>query len=256
MCLLINQTNNKPIEKSLLENADASNPDGIGFAYADGGQVHVEKFRKFEQFYKSYKRAVLTHGKTSNFIVHFRYSTHGTENGIFNVHPFRVNERLVFAHNGMLDVDDHKKKSDTQIFNETILQKLKPNFLNSDAVCSLIEGFIGSDKLVFLNADGKTTIINESRGHWDGGVWFSNSSYKPVERYRSYGWGKDYNYGGTYKKPAKQTPVNTLTYTDKKTDAVKISGSCSWCRSWGDLDKTVYHNNVLYLCNTCKGYSS
>ena len=161
MCLLISQKNSTPIKKEYLENADCSNPDGMGYAYADGGKITVQKFRDFEKFYKQYSRDVKQYGKMSDFILHFRFSTHGVNTGLFNVHPFRVSERLVFAHNGVLDVEKHKKKSDTQVFNETILQKLKSNFLNSSAVCSLIEGFIGSDKLVFLNKEGLSVILNE-----------------------------------------------------------------------------------------------
>ena len=241
MCLLISQTNSKPIKRELLENADCSNPDGMGFAYADNGQIQVEKFRDFKPFYKAYKSAVKRCGKVSNFIVHFRFSTHGVNTGLFNIHPFRVNERLVFAHNGVLDVDDHKKKSDTRVFNETILQKLKPNFLNSSAVCSLIEGFIGSDKLVFLNNDGKNTIINEKRGHWDNGVWYSNSSYKPYKAvkygYSNYECVSGYNYPAT-------------------TKAFSTYGKCNFCQVWGKLNSETAGGNDVKLCDTCKGYNS
>ena len=251
MCLLINQTNNKPIKKQYLQNANDSNPDGIGFAYAENGKIQVEKFRNFEAFYKAYKRAITQHGKKSSFIVHFRYSTHGIEKGLFNVHPFRVNSRLAFAHNGMIDVENHEKKSDTQIFNETILRKLKPNFLNSSEVRSLIEGFIGSDKLVFLDANGKTTILNESRGHWEGGVWYSNNSYKTAKSYAC-GWGADYS---TYSEYKPYTPLTkTPKKKSKKAGAVQITGACGWCRSWGDLEKLDYYGNKIYVCNTCMDY--
>ena len=234
MCLLINQTTNAPIGRDLLKNADSSNPDGMGFAYAVNGEIFIKKFREFKPFYKSYKKAVKRHGKITDFILHFRFSTHGVNNGLFNVHPFKINESLAFAHNGMLDVDDHKKKSDTQIFNETILQKLKPNFLNNTAVCQLLEGFIGSDKLVFLNSDGKSTILNEKRGHWDGGTWFSNDSYKTRTTSIACGWGSDYYTG--YSKP------------------VTINSTCSACSKWDMVTQKRYHGQKVYLCETCKPY--
>ena len=244
MCLLISQTNNTPIKEELLENADCSNPDGMGFAYAINGDIKIEKFREFKPFYKAYSKAVKRHGTVTDFILHFRMSTHGVSTGIFNVHPFRVSERLAFAHNGMLDVDTHKKKSDTQVFNETILQKLKPNFLRNTAVCNLIEGFIGSDKLVFLDSDGKSTILNESNGHWKKGVWFSNNSYKPFVPV-SYGW----NYG-TYSKPYKKPAVTTY-----KGNKESITGACQWCRAWGDLTETHKAGHKTHLCNACNTYN-
>tara|TARA_Y100000310_G_scaffold34249_1_gene32405 strand:+ start:293 stop:1021 length:729 start_codon:yes stop_codon:yes gene_type:complete len=241
MCLLISQTNNTPIKRDLLENADCSNPDGMGFAYAVNGEIKIEKFREFKPFYKAYSKAVKRHGTVTDFILHFRMSTHGVNAGLFNVHPFRVNERLAFAHNGILDVDNDKKKSDTQVFNETILRKLKPNFLNNTAVCSLIEGFIGSDKLVFLDSDGKSTILNESNGHWKAGVWYSNSSYKTYTP-TTYGW----NYG-TYVKPYKKPTV--------KKSKTSVSGTCEWCCAWGDLIEINKHGKRSYLCNTCNTYN-
>ena len=249
MCLLISQTNSTPIQRDKLENADFSNPDGMGYAYADGGKITVQKFRDFEKFYKQYSRDVKQYGKMSDFILHFRFSTHGVNTGLFNVHPFRVSERLVFAHNGVLDVEKHKKKSDTQVFNETILQKLKSNFLNSSAVCSLIEGFIGSDKLVFLNKEGRSVILNEERGHWKNGVWFSNSTYKTYTPVK-YGWSDDY-YGYNYK-----TPVVT-TYNKGKKYKATTSGNCAWCCGLGELTREkIDKNRTALLCAGCKPYVS
>ena len=187
----------------------------------------------------------------SDFILHFRYSTHGVNTGLFNVHPFRVSERLVFAHNGVLDVNDDNKKSDTQVFNETILQKLKPNFLNSSAVCSLIEGFIGSDKLVFLHNDGRSVILNEGNGHWKGGVWFSNTTYKKYTPVK-YGWAHDDSYGGyTYNTP--RTPAVTV---HKSNSADALTGNCSWCQQWGGIKKlTTPQQEKVYLCKTCRPYN-
>ena len=246
MCLLINQTNNTPIKKEYLENADISNPDGMGFAYANGGKIHIEKFREFEPFYISYVKAVKKFGNVSNFIVHFRYSTHGVNNGIFNVHPFRINERLAFAHNGILDVKNHNKKSDTRVFNDTILRKLKSNFLNSNAVCSLIEGFIGSDKLVFLNAKGKTKVLNEEMGHWDGGVWYSNTSYKKVNKIGCYSSSYG-SYMGTAFTPS------TARYEMPKTNIITRS-TCNGCGEWKQVNPVEFAGQNVNVCKACKPY--
>ena len=146
--------------------------------------IKICKFRNFETFYKQYTKALKRYGKESDFIIHFRLSTHGTEKGLFNVHPFRISEKMVFAHNGMLyDVEKDIKKSDTQIFNETILQKLQPDFLKNRGVIDLLEGYIGSDKLVFLKSTGKCVILNENKGHWINGGWFSKTTKDRMNEY-------------------------------------------------------------------------
>tara|TARA_Y100000310_G_scaffold41945_1_gene39269 strand:- start:494 stop:1219 length:726 start_codon:yes stop_codon:yes gene_type:complete len=236
MCLLISQTNNKPISKEKLQNANTSNPDGMGFAYSENGKITIKKFRNFTKFYKQYSKAVKTYGKTSDFILHFRYATSGVEKGVFNVHPFRVSEKLAFAHNGVLSVENHKKKSDTQVFNETILKKLPDGFLNNSGAVNLLEGFIGSDKLVFIENNGKSVILNEDAGHWDGGIWYSNTSYKTYTPLKyNCGWGDDYS-----------TPLNSYSNT---------RGKCSWCQTWDYIEKTGHYGQTQYLCKDCRRYA-
>ena len=244
MCLLITQTNNKVISEEKLQNADNNNPDGMGFTYSNGEKLIVEKFREFSEFYPRYKKALKTHGKTSHFLIHFRMSTHGIDTGLFNVHPFKVNNRLVFAHNGMINVKDDKKRSDTRVFNDTILKQLPKNFLSNKATRELLGKFVSGSKLAFLNIDGKSTIINENAGEWIKGVWYSNTSYE----------GYSYSYAPTnatvnayyplYKQPKKK-PINNL-------------GSCSWCCRWGQLKKTVERatGSPVYLCHGCKAYNT
>ena len=246
MCLLISQQDNKPIEKESLENASFSNPDGMGFAYSEGGKIQIRKYRNFKKFYSGYKKAIKTYGKVSDFIIHFRYSTSGIEKGVFNVHPFRVSERLAFAHNGILSVENHNKKSDTQVFNETILKQLPAGFLRENALVDLIEGFIGTDKLVFLDNNGKSVIINESRGHWLGGAWYSNGTYKCAPA-KSYGWEGDYytqNYGYTTRQlVGKIYPTND---TRKR---------CSHCQQVKDVVSCIVGGVTQKLCNVCVRYS-
>ncbi|NDB59608.1 hypothetical protein EB001_14345, partial [bacterium] len=66
---------------------------------------------------------------------------------------------------------------------ETILRPLVNKWGNlalfQDPIVELIESRIGYSKLVFLDRHGNHKIMNESKGTWDDGVWFSNTSYKP-----------------------------------------------------------------------------
>jgi hypothetical protein len=42
----------------------------------------------------------------------------------------------------------------------------------------LIKNFIGYSKLIFMDRKGRSSIINSDKGVWDGGVWYSNTSYQ------------------------------------------------------------------------------
>ena len=241
MCLLITQTNNTPISKQKLKNADENNPHGMGFTYSNGTKLIIEKFRNFSKFYTRYIKALKMHGKKSDFLIHFRYSTHGTSDGVFNVHPFKVNNKLVFAHNGVISVKDDAKRSDTRVFNDTILKQLPKNFLNNKATRKLLGEFVSGSKLAFLDIDGNSTIINESAGHWDCGIWYSNDNY-------------DYC-GYSY------TPVTYATnYTpfgQPKKKRVNNLGSCSWCCKWTQLFKVEERvtGSPVYLCPSCKAWN-
>ena len=242
MCLLITQTNNKVISKEKLQNADINNPDGMGFTYSNGTELIVEKFRDFEKFYPRYKKALKMHGKNSHFLIHFRLSTHGVHKGLFNVHPFKVNNRLVFAHNGVINVKDDKKRSDTRVFNDTILKQLPKNFLSNKATRELLGKFVSGSKLAFLDVSGKSTIINENKGEWVKGVWFSNESYEC------------YSYSYT---PINYAVTNYYPHKQPKKNKVNNLGSCSWCTRWGQLIKMDERatGSPVYLCHSCKGYN-
>jgi predicted glutamine amidotransferase len=181
MCLLIGQKQNaKTLDKSLLDTAFKNNSDGAGYSFVENNALKVLKFRDFETFADSYLRNHKKLSKTTPFILHFRIGTHGTSNGIYNVHPFYVDKNLVFAHNGMIHkVDNCKKRSDTRVFNDTFLKPLGSKYIiNNQAVLKLIAEYIGQSKLVFLNSNKTLKIVNEKLGHWDNKTWFSNSSYK------------------------------------------------------------------------------
>ena len=193
MCLLITQERGSSIEESKLQNAYDNNNDGAGYCFVKNGKIEIKKYRHFKKFFKAYEADVKLYGNDTSFIVHFRIGTHGLSEGTLNVHPFKVTTGLVFAHNGMISkARKDKKYSDTQTFNQDVLQGLPDRFYENMAMQELIAEYIGASKLAFLNDEGDITIINEHMGHWDGGVWFSNDSYK--DTYGNYGC---YSYGGS-----------------------------------------------------------
>jgi glutamine amidotransferase len=179
MCIAIYKPEEKIISKATLKECYSSNPDGAGFMFSDNKQLNIQKgFFNFDSFYNAYKQH-----QDKKVVIHFRIKTHGEINET-NCHPFAVNNSLAFVHNGIINgLDGDKKLSDTIHFNEQILQPLVNKWGNlalfQDPMINLIESRIGYSKLIFLDRHGNHKIMNESKGQWDDGVWYSNNSYKP-----------------------------------------------------------------------------
>jgi len=179
MCIIVAKPANKEITRETLQQCWTRNSDGAGFMYNHEGRLRVKKgFFDFQSFYDSFMNS--TEGKKA--VAHFRITTHG-KTDMPNCHPFRINEHLAFAHNGIISqiATTDKDKSDTWHFNERILKPLTQSgadLFGNNAVCELIRGYIGSSKLVFLNSNNDIFIMNERMGEWEDGVWFSNTSYK------------------------------------------------------------------------------
>ena len=49
--------------------------------------------------------------------------------------------------------------------------------IDDPALFYLIKTSIGTDKIAIMDGNGKTYIINEDKGTWSNGVWYSNHSY-------------------------------------------------------------------------------
>jgi glutamine amidotransferase len=179
MCIIISNEAGKIIPKDHLVQSFEHNDDGAGFAWAENDELHIEKgFMTFADFWNAYEPH---QGKAS--VVHFRITTHG-DTDVANTHPFLVGKNLAFAHNGIINAIQRPDitKSDTYWFNQKILvpiYKRDSRFIFKEPFKELIKEYIGYSKLVFLNNKGHSTIINEDKGVWDNGIWYSNTSYKP-----------------------------------------------------------------------------
>ena len=180
MCIAIMKSENKKISKTTLQRCYDSNPDGAGFMFAANKELTVKKgYFTFKEFYKEYKPH-----ENKQVLLHFRIKTHGPIDKN-NCHPFLVNSGLGFIHNGIISGYGDNKQSDTIDFNKSILQKIVAKHGNmglfDDPMVELIENVIGYSKLVFLDRHGNYRIMNEDKGHWNNGVWYSNNSYKKPE---------------------------------------------------------------------------
>lgn len=219
MCIAILSPKGTQLSKESLNNCWLNNYNGAGFMYNDeNNKLHVVKeMDDFEKFYSKYEEA-RERFPNSTMVLHFRISTHGIINRT-NCHPFKVNNSLGFVHNGVIrEVEDDDKYSDTNMFNRTILRKipgLDIKMLRSKGMKKLMGEFIDYSKLVFMDNMNNYAIINEEKGHWNEGIWYSNDSYKKVKDTIDFGgksisrnslgsgswggsWGSSYSPGRTY----------------------------------------------------------
>jgi predicted glutamine amidotransferase len=187
MCIAILNTPNVTFPKSLISTCWDNNGDGAGLIYTGGGSLYVYKeLHSVDEFYNKYIDVRRRFPK-SKIVLHFRISTSGGIN-VDNCHPFSVSKDLAFVHNGIISELNgiNPKKSDTNLFNEFVLQQLPAGFTANPALMSVIEKYIGSSKLIFLDKDNEATIVNEELGVEDAkylNCWFSNSTYKPSAYY-------------------------------------------------------------------------
>lgn len=189
-----------------LERGARTNNDGHGWAVASVAYgLEVGKSMDFTEAAVDLAQARERHGKSSTAIFHSRWGTHGVM-GEFNIHPFYVDnqKQTVVAHNGILPVKYHPIKkdprSDTRIFVDEVAQRF---LSDNNGVPSRRRGIalgqlIGlGNKLLFLSVasgEPKVRIINAWLGEWEGGVWYSNSGYRPFRSY--YNTGKYTGYSG------------------------------------------------------------
>lgn len=207
MCIAILNEPNKVIDFLTLQNCWDNNRDGAGMLYIEDDKLKIFKeMTSFKNFYDTYLK-VREADMSKKIVLHFRIATHGQVDRA-NCHPFLVNKRLGFVHNGIISGLPYSSDySDTYMFNKHILQKMPNGFLQHKGICTLMEEFISYSKLIFLDDKNNSTIIGEEKGDWDDGNWYSNTTYK----YSDY-----YDVGG--KKVAKKS---------KKQNSVFDSGSLS-----------------------------
>jgi predicted glutamine amidotransferase len=157
-----------------------ANPHGAGLMYATGKRVEIVKgLMTFDDFWSAYNEA----GPLRKMVIHFRIKTHGDVNPE-NTHPFWVvKNKFALVHNGVIRPlinETSAMESDTAVF----ARKLGENYadpmyaLTSPFIRETFESYIGYSKVVFMNAKGETTILNEKMGTWHKNVWYSNDSFK------------------------------------------------------------------------------
>lgn len=178
MCIaILNKSGIVP--ESHIRTSFANNPDGAGMAWIENGSIKVFKTMKDVDKLASLYLSI-RNDNDSPIVLHFRIGTHGKKD-ISNVHPFHINSDMIMVHNGIVDspVID-KQKSDT--FHLSLFLSNLSTYRNLIDTNSIEYGFAdticaGYSKLIFMDNDGRTSIVSEDKGHWIDQTWYSNRTY-------------------------------------------------------------------------------
>lgn len=230
MCLAIYKPKNTLIPEDYLETAFYSNPHGAGFAYYNGSSVVVRKgYFTYNSFIKDFKRV-----SKKRAIIHFRWATSGKKD-VNNCHPF-VFDKYVVIHNGVLNHRNTDTESDTNCFTKDVLSKVAKKYGFSKGSKKFLSELIGpSNKMIIMANSGKIHFLNEEKGHWNKGVWYSNDSYED-----------------NYKYWTKVDKENDLSFVDYYNDWVNSESDCDFCDFCSSvINKSIYSFNDSNLCDHC-----
>ena len=219
-----------------------NNPDGFGFAIHAGTKVIRHNGMNFEQVLERFLKERAIHSGPALF--HSRITTHGGTT-VHNCHPFQIgrDKQSVIAHNGMLPIDAHAGRSDTRILAEDLLPSWGGvTSFDGRKFTKKISEFARGSKLVVITANPSAKqdyyIINEQDGHWEDGVWWSNTSYK-YSRY-------SYSGGGMYTSGWHKTDV--IDYDDiVDTQNYDNGDSIVWYKDEDGIEYPV----EWWTCQTC-----
>lgn len=196
-------------DKNTIEEMWYSNKDGFGLMYPKDGKVIIDKgYMKYKSMWHrldQLKDEIDT--KETPVIMHFRIGTAGG-NIAANTHPFpvsatlgalqktRLHADLGVVHNGIIS-GVRPRRTDISDTMEYILSQLAPlyhampHFYTNKDICEMIYNAV-QGKLAFMNGKGNVYTIGDFIE--DGGMLYSNHSYKVYKGYSVY----DYD-GGSWK---------------------------------------------------------
>jgi glutamine amidotransferase len=251
MCLLTVFSPEAEFNSRRMLNAADNNPDGFGFAILLDS--HIARFRSmnYNETADEFQRMREYYPETWAMF-HHRFSTGGGET-VENCHPFTWahDERIAIGHNGVLPIPAGKRKSDTRIWTENHLGNLDPTVVDGTQWMQRTEKWLGSSKAVILSAHPETEyglyILNEHLGHWEDGVWWSNTSYTEA-RWRSMPQYAVGTFSGITNKAAMQAEQSLLDEEERTLSDDWVT--CSGCPAQWQMDRE-YNNTECPECGSC-----
>lgn len=246
MCILSYLPAGVEADEDSLWNGGINNPDGHGWAIANGGELVIGKSLDLSEALDGFMAARKLRPQ-ADALFHSRWATHGSIRAA-NCHPFYMgnSKRTVVAHNGILPSEAHPKKgddrSDTKVFAEEILSTRFRRLDKTRAMHAMTQWIGGYNKLVILTVDPRyrknAYIVNERAGEWDTstGIWHSNGDYLGLPT-----WLSKYTQSTTIGKPK---VTKSSAFADEEDDRpiclmcevgrVNAAGFCMGCRTCQD----------------------
>ena len=184
MCLIITGKSAQ-IRSTLLNTSGmladifSSNPDGIGIMYGSAKGLRVVKtLPKNIGDATAFIRKLPTDDR--DLAIHFRWTTHG-HTDLSNCHPYDVTPGYIaMMHNGVLHTGNAKDtaRSDTYHFIQDYLREAvhdAPTLVHNEGFLTMVAEFIGDNRFVFMDGEGRMSHVNYDQGIEHDGLWFSNT---------------------------------------------------------------------------------
>lgn len=183
MCVIIHQPKKgRQVTYDEFASSWQQNPHGFGLMYTVNWVVVTEKSMRMNDAFEKYFTAHNEYAGTTDFVLHFRYSTHWSI-GIDNVHPFPCGGGKQLVHNGVLGYTSSKKWeedfSDTRLLAKTLetINNSIWDWLESDVICDFVHSVCSWDKILVMDTDGSVHYFGaDGVMSSDGKLWASNSS--------------------------------------------------------------------------------
>ncbi len=184
MCLIMTGTANA-VRQALINTPGLagdiyrSNSDGIGAMYANKRGLKVAKLIP-KKAADVAKFIMALPDDDRQLALHWRMRTHGHVT-LDNCHPYPITPKAAMMHNGVLSIGNARDatRSDTYHFIEEYLREAVEKYaplVHDEGFLSMVGDFIGgSNRFVFMTADGQMSIVNKDTGIEHGGIWFSNT---------------------------------------------------------------------------------
>ena len=268
MCLLTFIPDYVSPDMDRFKIAAQANPDGFGFAISTGKKIITAHSMDFDEVANKFIDLRKTHQGPAVF--HFRWATHGSET-VSNCHPFFLgrDSESVVGHNGILPVAIPKgdNRSDTKVFAQDIMPSVGGiSSLDNDDYFKKLEAWASGSKLVFLTVNEDALqdwyILNESSGHWDKDMWWSNHSYEQIT-YRTYtpssrgslwGYADDWDYGysrSSYTSSWDKSPSSELHIPQDDYDDELEFAANEQMQQFDVFTTTIDEDTQLIECYNC-----
>lgn len=165
--------------QGLIADVFQSNGDGLGVMYKNRKGLRVRKLlpttiEDVTKFIDDLPQ------DDRNLAMHWRMRTHGDIDKL-NCHPYDVVPgRVALMHNGILHTGNRvdTTKSDTWHFIQDFLASpvgISTDLVHSPGFLKLLEEYIEDNRFVFMDDQGRMSIVNRDQGVAVGPLWFSNT---------------------------------------------------------------------------------